>query len=35
MSTMLKQTGIDSYYVMIDTRRGIVNPDFPSSRGNT
>ena len=34
MSTMLKLAGIDSYYVMIDTRRGIVNPDFPSTRGN-
>ena len=34
MSTMLKLASIDSYYVMIDTRRGIVNPDFPSTRGN-
>jgi transglutaminase-like putative cysteine protease len=34
LSTMLKQIGIDSYYVMIDTHRGIVNPDFPSTRGN-
>jgi hypothetical protein len=34
MSTMLKQIGIDSYYVMIDTDRGIVNPEFPSLRGN-
>jgi transglutaminase-like putative cysteine protease len=34
MSTMLKVAGIDSYYVMIDTERGIVNPDFPSIRGN-
>jgi len=34
LSTMLKQAGIDSYYVMIDTHRGIVNPDFPSTRGN-
>jgi hypothetical protein len=34
MSTMLKVVGIDSYYVMIDTERGIVNPDFPSLRGN-
>jgi transglutaminase-like putative cysteine protease len=34
MSTMLKVAGIDSYYVMIDTHRGIVNPDFPSIYGN-
>jgi hypothetical protein len=34
LSTMLKEIGIDSYYVMIDTERGIVNPDFPSLRGN-
>lgn len=34
MSTMLKQIGIDSYYVIIDTDRGIVNPEFPSLRGN-
>src|SRR5271154_38007 len=34
LSTMLKQIGVDSYYVMIDTHRGIVNPDFPSLRGN-
>ena len=34
LSAMLKQIGVDSYYVMIDTHRGIVNPDFPSLRGN-
>lgn len=34
LSTMLKEIGVDSYYVMIDTRRGIVNPEFPSIRGN-
>src|SRR5271167_4527434 len=34
LSTMLKQIGVDSFYVMIDTDRGIVNPDFPSLRGN-
>ncbi|HXM02299.1 MAG TPA: transglutaminase-like domain-containing protein, partial [Chthoniobacterales bacterium] len=34
MSTMLKQIGIDSYYVMINTDRGVVNPEFPSLRGN-
>ena len=27
---MLKQIGIDSYYVVIDTDRGMVNPKFPS-----
>src|SRR5580692_6874589 len=30
LSSMLKQIGVDSYYVMIDTHRGIVNPKFPS-----
>ncbi len=34
LSTMLKLIGIDSYYVMIDTDRGIVNPEFPSLAGN-
>lgn len=34
LSTMLKLAGIDSYYVMLDSDRGIVNPDFPSLRGN-
>jgi hypothetical protein len=34
LSAMLKEIGVDSYYVMIDTHRGIVNPDFPSLRGN-
>ena len=27
---MLKQVGIDSYYVLIDTERGVVNPKGPS-----
>ena len=30
LSAMLKQIGIDSYYVVIDTDRGMVNPKFPS-----
>ena len=34
LSAMLKLAGIESYYVMIDTDRGIVNPDFPSLRGD-
>ena len=34
LSTMLKQIGIDSYYVPVDTDRGIVNPKFPSIRFN-
>jgi transglutaminase-like putative cysteine protease len=34
MSAMLKQIGIDSYYVMIHTDRGMINPDFPSLVGN-
>jgi hypothetical protein len=34
MSAMLKQVGIDSYYVMIHTERGMISPDFPSLYGN-
>lgn len=34
LSAMLKEIGIDSYYVLIDTERGIVNPKFPSIRFN-
>ena len=30
LSAMLKQIAIDSYYVVIDTDRGMVNPKFPS-----
>jgi Domain of Unknown Function with PDB structure (DUF3857)/Transglutaminase-like superfamily len=29
MSTMLKQSGIDSYYVVINSRRGAVGPETP------
>src|SRR5580700_4606996 len=34
LSAMLKQIGIDSYYVPIYTERGIVNPKFPSINFN-
>ena len=34
LSAMLKQVGIDSYYVPIYTERGIVNPKFPSINFN-
>jgi len=34
LSTMLNQIGIDSYYVLIDSERGVINPDFPSLRGD-
>jgi len=34
LSTMLKRIGIDSYYVMIDSERGVINPEFPSLRGD-
>jgi transglutaminase-like putative cysteine protease len=34
LSTMLHEVGIDSYYVLIETRRGIVNPEFPSTLFN-
>ena len=29
LSTMLKEAGINSYYVIIDTRRGAVDPNMP------
>ena len=31
LSTMLKEAGIDSYFVLIHTKRGFVLPDFPSA----
>jgi transglutaminase-like putative cysteine protease len=34
LSSMLHEIGIDSYYVLLETRRGEVNPDFPSTRFN-
>jgi hypothetical protein len=34
LSAMLHEIGIESYYVLIDVERGIVNPDFPSTRFN-
>jgi hypothetical protein len=30
MSSMLKGVGVDSYYVIINTRRGAVTPDMPA-----
>lgn len=30
LSTMLREAGIDSYYVLIHSRRGVVAPAFPS-----
>ena len=30
LSTMLSEIGIESYYVLINTRRGVVTPEFPS-----
>lgn len=32
MSTMLKQAGIDSYYLFINTRRGAISPETPPER---
>jgi transglutaminase-like putative cysteine protease len=29
LSTMLHEIGVESYYVLIDTNRGVVSPDFP------
>ncbi len=34
LSAMLHEIGIESYYVLIDVRRGIVNSKFPSTRFN-
>jgi transglutaminase-like putative cysteine protease len=34
LSTMLREIGIDSYYVLINTDRGDVTPGFPSTRFN-
>jgi hypothetical protein len=34
LSAMLNEIGVESYYVLIDTKRGIVVPDFPSLRFN-
>lgn len=34
MSTMLREVGIESDYLLVDTRRGVVNPDIPSERSN-
>ena len=34
MSAMLHEIGVDSYYVLVDTERGIVTPSFPSPRFN-
>jgi hypothetical protein len=34
LSTMLKQVGIDSYYVPIFDERGVTNPKFPSMHFN-
>jgi transglutaminase-like putative cysteine protease len=34
LSAMLHEIGIESYYVLIDARRGIVNPEFPSTQFN-
>jgi transglutaminase-like putative cysteine protease len=34
LSAMLSQIGIDSYYTMVDTDRGIVRADYPSLEGN-
>jgi transglutaminase-like putative cysteine protease len=34
LKAMLHQAGINSEYVLIDTRRGFINPDVPSSWGD-
>ncbi len=34
MGAMLHEIGVDSYYVLVDTERGIVAPAFPSTRFN-
>lgn len=30
LSSMLGEIGVDSYYVIVDTERGVVHPDYPS-----
>lgn len=30
LSTMLHEIGIDSYYMSVDDRRGVIHPDYPS-----
>src|SRR5690242_9701172 len=32
--SMLREIGVDAYYVIIDTDRGVVRPDFPSMHFN-
>jgi transglutaminase-like putative cysteine protease len=34
LSTMLHEIGVESYYVMVDTDRGVVAPESPSILGN-
>jgi len=34
LSVMLHEIGIDAYYVIVDTDRGVVRPDFPSMHFN-
>jgi hypothetical protein len=34
LKAMLAEAGIRSYYVLVDTRRGFINPAVPSSWGN-
>jgi hypothetical protein len=34
LKAMLGELGIHSYYVLVDTRRGFINPSVPSSWGN-
>ena len=34
LSAMLHEIGVESYYTLVDTQRGIVTPEFPSVRFN-
>ena len=34
LSTMLREIGVESYYVMVDSHRGVVLPETPSILGN-
>ncbi len=34
LSTMLREIGVESYYVIVDTDRGVVSPEAPSILGN-
>ncbi len=34
LSAMLSQIGVESYYTLVDTDRGVIRPDYPSIHGD-